>query len=173
MQTFDGRIYAVGECVQHRSATYGLVAPLFDQAKVCANHLAMKGFAAYPGSAVSTRLKVTGIDLFSAGDFASAEGRDEIVLEDSSRGVYKRIVLKDGVVIGAVLYGDTADGGWYFDRIIEKADVVGASRASRLRGGLARPSQRIEEMSVPPALIAANAARGDMTFAPWAERAGA
>jgi nitrite reductase (NADH) large subunit len=107
MQTYDGRIYAVGECVQHRRQTYGLVAPLFDQAKVCANHLAMKGFASYEGSSVSTKLKVTGIDLFSAGDFSGGKGSEEIVLQDVTRGVYKRIILRDKKIIGAVLYGDT------------------------------------------------------------------
>jgi nitrite reductase (NADH) large subunit len=107
MQTYDGRIYAVGECVQHRRQTYGLVAPLFDQAKVCANHLAMKGFASYEGSSVSTKLKVTGIDLFSAGDFSGGKGSEEIVLQDVARGVYKRIILRDKKIIGAVLYGDT------------------------------------------------------------------
>ena len=75
MQTYDGRIYAVGECVQHRGLTYGLVAPLFEQAKVCANHLAMKGIGTYDGSVISTKLKVTGIDLFSAGDFAPGRGQ--------------------------------------------------------------------------------------------------
>ena len=84
MQTFDPRIYAVGECVAHRGLSYGLVAPLFEMAKVCANHLANYGIGAYKGSVTSTKLKVTGIDLFSAGDFASGEnapddGREEIV----------------------------------------------------------------------------------------------
>ena len=88
MQTFDGRIYAVGECVQHRKLTYGLVAPLFEQAKVCASHLALRGFATYSGSSVSTKLKVTGIDLFSAGDFAPGANREDIVLQDAARGVY-------------------------------------------------------------------------------------
>ena len=124
MQTFDGRIYAVGECVQHRSQTYGLVAPLFDQAKVCANHLAQKGFATYLGSYVSTKLKVTGVDLFSAGDFGAGAGRDEVVLQDASRGVYKRIVLKDNKIIGAVLYGDTADSAFYFEALREGKDVA-------------------------------------------------
>ena len=123
MQTFDGRIYAVGECVQHRRQTYGLVAPLFDQAKVCANHLSLKGFARYEGSSVSTKLKVTGIDLFSAGDFAAAPDREEIVLHDDGGGVYKRLVLKDNKLIGAVLYGDTGDGSWYFRLLREGADV--------------------------------------------------
>ena len=123
MQSFDGRIYAVGECVQHRRQTYGLVAPLWDQAKVCANHLALKAFATYKGSYVSTKLKVTGIDLFSAGDFSGGPGTEEIVLQDAARGVYKRIILKDTKIIGAVLYGDTADGAWYFQHLRDGTDV--------------------------------------------------
>src|SRR6185369_5839721 len=123
MQTYDGRIYAVGECVQHRRQTYGLVAPLFDQAKVCANHLAMKGFATYDGSVVSTKLKVTGIDLFSAGDFAPGADKEEIVMQDASRGVYKRIILRDKKIVGAVLYGDTIDGPWYFQHLRDGTDV--------------------------------------------------
>ncbi len=123
MQTFDGRIYAVGECVQHRRQTYGLVAPLFDQAKVCANHLALRGFARYEGSSVSTKLKVTGVDLFSAGDFAAGADREEIVLHDGGASVYKRLVLKGNKLIGAVLYGDTGDGAWYFRLLREGADV--------------------------------------------------
>jgi nitrite reductase (NADH) large subunit len=123
MQTYDGRIYAVGECVQHRRQVYGLVAPLFDQAKVCANHLAMKGFATYDGSVTSTKLKVTGIDLFSAGDFAAGADREEIVLQDATRGVYKRIVIQDKKIVGAVLYGDTVDGPWYFQHLRDGTDV--------------------------------------------------
>src|SRR5215510_2347006 len=123
MQTYDGRIYAVGECVQHRRQTYGLVAPLFDQAKVCANHLAMKGFATYDGSVTSTKLKVTGIDLFSAGDFAAGPDKEEIVLQDANRGVYKRIILRDKKIVGAVLYGDTVDGPWYFQHLRDGTDV--------------------------------------------------
>src|SRR3954465_396231 len=123
MQTYDGRIYAVGECVQHRRQVYGLVAPLFEQAKVCANHLAMKGFATYDGSVTSTKLKVTGIDLFSAGDFSPGPDREEIVLQDANRGVYKRIILRDKKIIGAVLYGDTVDGPWYFQHLRDGTDV--------------------------------------------------
>ena len=169
MQTFDGRIYAVGECVQHRASTYGLVAPLFDQAKVCANHLAMKGFATYPGSQVSTRLKVTGIDLFSAGDFAAAEGRDEIVLEDAERGVYKRIVLRDGTVLGAVLYGDTTDGAWYFEKIIARANVSDSrARLAFAASQTAMPDKnapRVYQESAAPASVAHDL----LGFAPWAE----
>src|SRR6201991_3306278 len=123
MQTYDGRIYAVGECVQHRRQVYGLVAPLFEQAKVCANHLAMKGFATYDGSVTSTKLKGTGIDLFSAGDFAPGADKEEIVMQDASRGVYKRIILKDKKIVGAVLYGDTVDGPWDFQHLRDGTDV--------------------------------------------------
>jgi len=124
MQTFDPRIYAVGECVQHRGQTYGLVAPLFEQARVCANHLAELGYARYEGSLVSTKLKVTGIDLFSAGDFHGGEGSEEIVLRDPGRGVYKKVVLQDNRVRGAVMYGDTMDGSWYFQLMREGTDVA-------------------------------------------------
>lgn len=123
MQTFDPRIYAVGECVQHRESTYGLVAPLWDQARVCATHLAEVGTGRYEGSVTSTKLKVTGIDLFSAGDFVGDEQTEDIVFQDPRRGVYKRLVLRDDKVAGAVLYGDTADGGWYFQLMKEGRDV--------------------------------------------------
>jgi len=125
MQTYDPRIYAVGECVQHRGQTYGLVAPLWEQARVCANHLARYGVSRYQGSVTSTKLKVTGIDLFSAGNFSSSPDCDEIVLRDQARGVYKKLVVKDNQVQGAVLYGDTIDGSWYFQLLREKTDVSG------------------------------------------------
>jgi nitrite reductase (NADH) large subunit len=123
LQTFDPRIYAVGECVQHRGMTYGLVAPLWEQAKVCANHLAELGIARYPGSVTSTKLKVTGIDLFSAGDFNGGDQTEEIVLQDRARGVYKKLVVKDNRIQGAVLYGDTIDGSWYFRLLRESTDI--------------------------------------------------
>ena len=123
MQTFDPSIYAVGECVQHRGAVYGLVAPLFEQAKVCANQLARLGHAAYGGSVTSTKLKVTGIDLFSAGDFIGDADCDEIVLQDAGHGIYKKLVLKGDRVLGAVLYGDTVDGAWYFQLMRDGTDV--------------------------------------------------
>jgi len=123
LQTFDPRIYAVGECVQHRSQTYGLVAPLFEQAKVCANHLAEKATTVYEGSVTSTKLKVTGIDLFSAGDFQGAPGTEILVFQDATRGTYKKLVLRDERIEGAVLYGDTGDSFWYFDLMREASDV--------------------------------------------------
>jgi NADPH-dependent 2,4-dienoyl-CoA reductase/sulfur reductase-like enzyme len=123
LQTYDPRIYAVGECVAHRGTAYGLVAPLFEQGKVAANHLAEFGIARYSGSAVSTKLKVTGIDVFSAGDFIGGADDDEIVLADKRGGVYKKLVLRDNRIVGAVLYGDTADSNWYFQLMKEKKCV--------------------------------------------------
>ncbi|WEY40840.1 nitrite reductase large subunit NirB [Paraburkholderia sp. SUR17] len=119
LQTYDPRIYAVGECVSHRGIAYGLVAPLFEQAKVCANHLALMGIGSYKGSVLSTKLKVTGIDLFSAGEFNGGDGCEEIVLSDPAGGVYKKLVIKDDQLVGACLYGDTADGAWYFKLLRE------------------------------------------------------
>lgn len=122
-QTYDPRIYAVGECIQHRGETYGLVAPLFDMAKVCANHLAQLGYARYEGTVVSTKLKVTGIDLFSAGDFTGDEDSEELVMQDARRGVYKKLLIKDDKIQGAVMYGDTIDSSWYFQMLKDGTDV--------------------------------------------------
>lgn len=110
----DPRIYSVGECASHRGVAYGLVAPLFEQAKVCANHLAQFGIGRYEGSVTSTKLKVTGVDLFSAGNFMGGEGTEEMLLSDPIGGVYKKLVIQDDKLVGACLYGDTVDGSWYF-----------------------------------------------------------
>ena len=123
LQTYDPRIYAVGECVQHRRATFGLVAPVWEQARVCAAHLAGAGHRRYVQAATATRLKVTGIDLYSAGDIAGGAGSEELVLRDRTAGVYKRLVLENNRVTGAVLVGDVGDGPWYFDLIQRGADV--------------------------------------------------
>ncbi len=123
MQSYDPRVYAVGECVQHRGTCYGLVAPLFEMAKVAANHLAKLGYGRYEGSITSTKLKVTGIDLFSAGDFNGDEGCERIIYRDPSKGVYKKIVLKNNRIEGAVLYGATMDGPWYFQLMRDGSDV--------------------------------------------------
>ncbi len=125
MQTVtDARIYSVGECAAHRGMAYGLVAPLFEQAKVAANHLAQFGIGRYTGSLTSTKLKVTGIDLFSAGDFAGGAGTEEIVMSDPFGGVYKKLVIKDDKLIGACLYGDTVDGSWYFKLLRDGRNVA-------------------------------------------------
>jgi len=123
MQTFDPRIYAVGECVEHRSQTYGLVAPLFEMAKVCANHLAGVGYARYVGSVPSTKLKVTGIDVFSAGRYLGGEDCEDILLTDARQNVYKKLVVSENRVVGAVLFGSTVDSGWYLQLIKEHTDI--------------------------------------------------
>ncbi|HMA11404.1 MAG TPA: nitrite reductase large subunit NirB, partial [Steroidobacteraceae bacterium] len=123
LQTFDPRIYAIGECAAHRGVAYGLVAPLFEQAKVCANHLAHHGIGRYQGSVTSTKLKVTGIDLFSAGDFIGGEGTETILYSDPIGGVYKKLVIKDNKLVGGVMVGDTVDGAWYLSLLRDGKDV--------------------------------------------------
>jgi len=113
----------VSECVQHRDSTYGLVAPLFAQASVCAAHLAESGRGRYCGSIPATQLKVTGIDLFSAGDFLGGPLSEALVMRDPKRGVYKRLVIENNKVRGAVLYGDVRDGSWYVDLITQQRDI--------------------------------------------------
>jgi nitrite reductase (NADH) large subunit len=120
----DARIYAVGECASHRGIAYGLVAPLFEQGKVLANHLAEFGIGRYTGSLTSTKLKVTGIDLFSAGDFMGGPGCESIVFSDPVGGVYKKLVIQNDRLVGACLYGDTVDGAWYFKLLREGRSIA-------------------------------------------------
>jgi nitrite reductase (NADH) large subunit len=129
----DPRIYAVGECASHRGIAYGLVAPLFEQGKVLATHLAQMGIGRYTGSVTSTKLKVTGIDLFSAGDFMGnngaatpglADDTEEIILSDPHDGVYKKLVIRNDQLVGACLFGDTVDGSWYFKLLREGRSVA-------------------------------------------------
>jgi nitrite reductase (NADH) large subunit len=130
----DPRVYAVGECAAHRGIAYGLVAPLFEQGKVCATHLGQFGIGRYTGSQTSTKLKVTGIDLFSTGRFMGARsgqpedaGCEEIVMSDPYGGVYKKLVIQGDQLVGAVLYGDTVDGSWYF-KLVRDGRKVGDIR---------------------------------------------
>ena len=124
MRTSDPDIFAVGECVEHRGNVFGLVAPIWDQAKVCAARLAGDEEALFVSKALATSLKITGVDVFSAGALMAAdESDDEITLRDDSKGLYKKIVLRDGKLVGAVLYGDVADGQWYLQLMRGKEDV--------------------------------------------------
>jgi nitrite reductase (NADH) large subunit len=120
--TSDPSIFALGECVEHRASVYGLVAPLYEMARTIAEHLSGQA-ALYAGSFTSTKLKVTGIDLYSGGDFADAKDREEVVLRDAARGIYKRLVIKDDRIIGIVMYGDTSDGPWFFDKLKKGEDI--------------------------------------------------
>lgn len=125
MHTSDPDILAVGECVEVGGHVYGLVAPLYEMARIAAAHLADKtSTAAFVHNDTPTKLKVTGIKLFSLGDFADGEDRHEIVLRDASAGVYKRLVLKDNRIIGTVLYGETADGAWFNDLKKKQVDIT-------------------------------------------------
>ena len=128
MVTSDPDVLSVGECVEHDGMVYGLVAPLWDMCRSLADGL-LETPNPYRGSVTSTKLKVSGIDVFSAGDFAGGEGCEDIVLRDATRGVYKRVIVKDDKVIGAVLYGDTADGSWYFDLLKREEDIAGVRDA--------------------------------------------
>lgn len=130
MQTYDPRIWAVGECVQHRRSTFGMVAPLWDQARVCAVQLAELGTMRFRAPVPFTQLKVRGIQVFSAGDPAEGSGTESIVLRDPGRNIYKRLVLLDNRVKGAVLYGDVQDGARYCEIMRDNVDV--ASTRDRL-----------------------------------------
>jgi len=124
LRTSDPDIFALGECVEVEGQVFGLVAPLYEMAGVAAAHLADDTAPQFSPSATATKLKVTGINLFSAGDFADAKDRQEIVLRDAARGIYKRLVLKDDRIIGVVMYGDTADGAWFFDLLRRGTDIA-------------------------------------------------
>jgi nitrite reductase (NADH) large subunit len=137
MVTSDPNVLAVGECVEHRGACYGLVAPLWEMCRALADH-ATETPSGYGGSVTSTKLKVSGIDVFSAGDFSGDAGPDgepaeDIVMRDASRGVYKRVVVRGNKVVGAVLYGDTVDGAWYFD-LLKQGEDVSAIREALIFG---------------------------------------
>ncbi|SFU82979.1 NAD(P)/FAD-dependent oxidoreductase [Bradyrhizobium arachidis] len=140
MQTASPDIYALGECAEHRGTCYGLVEPAYEQARVLARHLAGKP-AAYQGSVVSTNLKVSGVSVFSAGDFMGGEGSESLVLTDRRRGTYKKLVIADGRLTGAVLIGDTVDALWYLE-LIRNRDKVAAIRTDMMFGRtLALPSK--------------------------------
>ena len=123
MQTCAEGIFALGECAEHRGICYGLVEPAYEQARVLARHLAGRE-AAYRGSIVATNLKVSGVAVFSAGDFLGAEGSESIVLSDFKRGAYKKLVIADGRLTGAVLIGDVADALWYLELIRSREPVA-------------------------------------------------
>ena len=128
LQTYDPRIYAVGECVAHRGVSYGLVAPLYEMAKVCATHLAEVGSHRYLGSVPSTRLKVTGVAVFSAGNFMGTPASEAMVLRDPANGVYRKLVIENELLIGSVLVGDTGAAAQYVDLIAGKQNVASMRR---------------------------------------------
>ncbi|MDR7060205.1 MULTISPECIES: nitrite reductase large subunit NirB [unclassified Sphingopyxis] len=152
MVTSDPAVLAVGECVEHDGQVYGLVAPLWDMCRSLADGLVEQP-TGYRGSVTSTKLKVSGIDVFSAGDFSGGDGCEDIVLRDASRGVYKRVIVRDDRIVGAVLYGDTADGSWYFDLLKKQEDVSGLrdllifGQSFASGGGAADPKAAVAALS--------------------------
>nr|WP_243843489.1 nitrite reductase large subunit NirB [Sphingomonas vulcanisoli] len=152
MVTSDPNIRAVGECVEHDGQVYGLVAPLWEMCRALADGL-VEAPTGYRGSVTSTKLKVAGLDVFSAGDFSGGDSAEDIVLRDASRGIYKRLVIKDNRIVGAVLYGDTADGGWYFDLLKKGEDISDArdllifGQAFASGGGQADPKAAVAALS--------------------------
>ena len=124
MRTSDPSIYSLGECAEVGGRTYGLVAPLYQMARVCAKRLLDQDDGGFVHGDTPTKLKVTGVDVYSVGDFADGEDREEIVLRDAAAGVYKRLIVRDNRIIGAVLFGDTGDGPWFGDLQKQQVDIA-------------------------------------------------
>jgi len=122
LRTSKPDIYAIGECAEHRGVCYGLVEPAYEQARVLAGHLTGDD-TRYAGSVLATNLKVSGVNVFSAGDFLGAAGTEQIVYSDAGLGTYKKLVIADGKLTGAVLFGDAADGLWYQELIKTGAPI--------------------------------------------------
>lgn len=133
MQTEIPHIYAVGECAEHRGIAYGLVAPLYEQAKVLAKHMCGIETKPYEGSVLSTQLKVSGVEVFSAGDFNESEEKKAIKVFDEQDGIYKKIVLRGNQIVGAVLFGDSSEGNRLFSMIQKEADISETSKISILQ----------------------------------------
>ncbi|MCM3014557.1 MULTISPECIES: NADPH-nitrite reductase [Bacillus] len=133
MQTEIPHIYAVGECAEHRGIAYGLVAPLYEQAKVLAKHICGIETKPYEGSVLSTQLKVSGVEVFSAGDFNESEEKKAIKVFDEQDGIYKKIVLRGNQIVGAVLFGDSSEGNRLFSMIQKEADISETSKISILQ----------------------------------------
>jgi len=140
LETSAEGIFALGECAEHRGVCYGLVEPAYEQARVLAQHLSGRA-TSYPGSVVATNLKVSGVGVFSAGDFIGVDGSEAIVLSDSRRGTYKKLVIADGRLTGAVLIGETSDALWYLDMIRAKQSVAPIRKEMMFGRSLAQPAK--------------------------------
>ena len=151
MRTSDGDILSVGECAEVDGMVYGLVAPLYEMARVAAAHLAGDTAPAFVHADTPTKLKVTGINLFSIGDFADGDDREEIVLRDATAGVYKRVILKDNRIIGTVLYGETSDGAWFND-LKKKGVDISAMRDTLIFGQSYQGGSPLDPMAAVAAL---------------------
>jgi nitrite reductase (NADH) large subunit len=140
LQTGAPNIFALGECAEHRGICYGLVEPAYEQARILARHLA-GGAASYGGSVVATNLKVSGISVFSAGDFTDVDGSETIVLNDVRHGTYKKLVISGGRLTGVVLVGDVGDALWYFELIRNRQPIARIRSRMMFGRSLALPSE--------------------------------
>jgi nitrite reductase (NADH) large subunit len=140
LQTGAPNIFALGECAEHRGICYGLVEPAYEQARILARHLA-GGAASYGGSVVATNLKVSGISVFSAGDFTDVDGSETIVLNDVRHGTYKKLVISDGRLTGVVLVGDVGDALWYLELIRNRQPIARIRSRMMFGRSLALPSE--------------------------------
>jgi nitrite reductase (NADH) large subunit len=139
MQTSDPSIYAIGECIEHNKQVYGLVAPIWDMAKVAADNMCAVAASAFSPVASGTRLKVSGIEMFSAGEFMGDKTTEDVVLRDAARGIYKRLVLRGDKLVGVVCFGDARDAGWYFQMLRDGEDL-GDLRETMIFGPVAATS---------------------------------
>lgn len=151
MRTSDPAISAVGECVEVAGQVYGLVAPLYNMAKIAAAELASNPIADFVHAETPTKLKVTGVNLYSVGEFGEGDDREEIVLRDAARGTYKRVILQDNKIIGAVMYGDVADGGWY-NEMLRKGDDVSDIRDTLIYGQAFQNAGNADPLAIVDAL---------------------
>jgi nitrite reductase (NADH) large subunit len=147
MRSSDPAIYAIGECIEFEKQCFGLVAPIWDMAKVAADHITGVAETVFAPVATGTRLKVSGIEMFSAGDFLGGDGAEDIVLRDAARGVYKRLVLREGRLAGVVCFGDAADAGWYF-QLLKEGQELGALRDTLIFGPVATASDPHESLAM-------------------------
>jgi nitrite reductase (NADH) large subunit len=151
LETSTSGIHAIGECAEHRGLVYGLVEPAYEQARVLADGLTGRA-ARYGGSVLATNLKVSGVNVFSAGDFLGREDTDEVILTDPGLGLYKKFVVADDRLVGTVLFGDTADGLWYLDLIRSGAPI--AAIRDDLAFGRAVAQRQAERASAPVGMAA-------------------
>jgi nitrite reductase (NADH) large subunit len=151
MRTSDADILAIGECAEVGGHVYGVVAPLYEMARVAAAQLCGDGVAGFVHNDTPTKLKVTGIELFSLGDSVDDEDRQEIVLRDAAAGVYKRLMIKDNRIIGAVLFGETSDGAWFNDLKNKEVDISGM-RETLIFGQAYRGRSPLDPMAAVAAL---------------------
>jgi nitrite reductase (NADH) large subunit len=149
MRTSDAAIYAIGECVEHDGQVYGLVAPIWDMAKIAADNICAVAASAFVPAAAGTRLKVSGIEMFSAGEFLGDKTTEDILLRDAARGIYKRLVLRENKLVGIICFGDAADSGWYFNLLREGADL-GALRDNLIFGPAAAAADPLDALVAMP-----------------------